>query len=105
MPKLKENQVPAYCLHKASGRAVVTLNDKDIYLGKHGSAERRRSTGASPPSGSPPDADLVDGGSGNDSATVDFHDEVHNVEHISFGHHGGHIAFAQDFFDEGSATV
>ena len=49
--------------------------------------------------------DLVDGGSGNDSATVDFHDEVHNVEHVSFGHQGGLVAFAQDFFDEGSASA
>jgi Ca2+-binding RTX toxin-like protein len=49
--------------------------------------------------------DLVDGGTGNDSATVDFHDEVHNVEHIQFGHHGGHVAFAEDIFDEGSALA
>jgi len=35
MPRLKDNQVPSYRLHKQSGQAVVTLNGKD---GKHGSA-------------------------------------------------------------------
>jgi hypothetical protein len=38
MPKLKENEVPAYRLHKQSGQAIVTLNRKDVLLGKHGSA-------------------------------------------------------------------
>ena len=38
MPKLKDNQVPSYRLHKQSGQAVVTLNGRDILLGKHGSA-------------------------------------------------------------------
>jgi len=33
------SKVPSYCLHKASGRAVVRLNGKDIYLGPHGSEE------------------------------------------------------------------
>lgn len=40
MPKLK-NKLPAYRHHKASGQAVVTLNARDIYLGKHNSAESR----------------------------------------------------------------
>jgi hypothetical protein len=31
--------VPGYGLHKASGQAVVRLNGKDHYLGKHGSDE------------------------------------------------------------------
>lgn len=31
--------VPAYCHHKASGRAVVRLNGKDHYLGEYGSPE------------------------------------------------------------------
>ena len=33
MPKLK-NKLPTYRVHKASGQAVVTLNGRDIYLGK-----------------------------------------------------------------------
>lgn len=32
-------KVPAYCHHKASGKAVVRLNGKDIYLGPFGSPE------------------------------------------------------------------
>lgn len=35
MPRWKT--VPAYRLHKASGRTVVTLNGRDFYLGLHGS--------------------------------------------------------------------
>ena len=31
--------VPKYCLHKASGRAVVRIDGIDHYLGPHGSAE------------------------------------------------------------------
>ena len=38
MPRQK-GKVPSYCLHKASGRAVVRLNGKDHYLGKYGSKE------------------------------------------------------------------
>lgn len=34
-------RVPSYRLHKASGRAVVTINGKDYYLGKHGSQESK----------------------------------------------------------------
>lgn len=37
MPKLPSTAVPAYCLHRASGQAVVTLGGRDIYLGVHGS--------------------------------------------------------------------
>jgi len=40
--------------------------------------------------------DLVDGGAGNDIAIVDAHDEVHNVEHIQFGHHDGHTELVQE---------
>ena len=40
MPKLKDNQVPAYGLHKQSGQAVVTLNGRDMLLGKFGSVFR-----------------------------------------------------------------
>jgi hypothetical protein len=32
---------PKYRLHRASGQAVVTINRKDQYLGKHGSPESR----------------------------------------------------------------
>jgi hypothetical protein len=28
---------PSYRLHKRTGQAVVTIDGKDIYLGKHGS--------------------------------------------------------------------
>lgn len=33
---------PSYRLHKPSGQAVVTINGRDFYLGRHGSAESRR---------------------------------------------------------------
>lgn len=33
----KRSRVPAYRLHKPSGQAVVTLDGKDVYLGRHGS--------------------------------------------------------------------
>jgi hypothetical protein len=32
---------PSYRLHKSSGRAVVTIDGRDIYLGKHDTAESR----------------------------------------------------------------
>ncbi len=35
-------RVPSYCLHKATGRAVVTLAGTDVYLGKFGSAASRK---------------------------------------------------------------
>jgi integrase len=38
MPR-KPGKVPAYCLHKASGRAVVRIDGRDRYLGLYGSAE------------------------------------------------------------------
>jgi integrase len=41
MPKLKDTAVPAYCRHRASGRAYVTLDGQDIYLGKYGTAESK----------------------------------------------------------------
>jgi integrase len=34
-------RTPAYRHHKPSGQAVVTLNGRDIYLGRHGTAESR----------------------------------------------------------------
>jgi len=46
MPRLSDNTVPSYRLHKQSGNAIVTLNGKDIILGPHGTsaskAEYRR---------------------------------------------------------------
>lgn len=32
----KRRKVPAYCLHKATGQAVVRIDGKDFYLGKYG---------------------------------------------------------------------
>ncbi len=34
-------RTPGYRLHRPSGRAVVTLNGKDHYIGVHGSAESK----------------------------------------------------------------
>jgi hypothetical protein len=34
-------QVPSYCLHKATGQAVVRLNGRDHYLGKCETGESR----------------------------------------------------------------
>jgi integrase len=41
MPRLKENQLPSYRLHKQSGQAIVTLSGRDVLLGKHGSADSK----------------------------------------------------------------
>lgn len=38
MPR-RAGKVPAYSLHKASGKAVVRLDGKDHYLGPYGSPE------------------------------------------------------------------
>ncbi|MFN8828198.1 MAG: hypothetical protein ACK501_24790 [Planctomycetota bacterium] len=32
---------PAYCLHKGTGQAVVTIDGRDHYLGQHGTSESR----------------------------------------------------------------
>jgi integrase len=37
----REPRTPKYRLHRASGRAVVSLDGRDVYLGKHGSPESR----------------------------------------------------------------
>lgn len=42
MPRLSKSSLPKYRKHKASGRAVVTLDGKDFYLGPHGSRASRR---------------------------------------------------------------
>ena len=35
----RKPKVPSYCLHKASGRAVVRINGRDHYLGPYGTDE------------------------------------------------------------------
>lgn len=40
MPRLK-TRPPTYCLHKASGQAIVTIKGKDHYLGRHGTDSSR----------------------------------------------------------------
>ena len=41
MPKLPENIVQSYRLHRQSGQAIVTLSGKDILLGPHGTSASR----------------------------------------------------------------
>jgi len=36
-----KSRTPSYRLHKPTGQAVVTLDGRDFYLGKHGSAPSR----------------------------------------------------------------
>lgn len=38
---MNERKIPSYCLHKASGQAIVTLNGHSHYLGKYGTPESR----------------------------------------------------------------
>jgi hypothetical protein len=35
-------QLPKYCLHKATGRAYILIEGKRYYLGKHSTATSRR---------------------------------------------------------------
>jgi len=42
MPRLKDDQIPRYRLHKQSGQAIVTLNGKDVPLGKYNSTASKR---------------------------------------------------------------
>jgi integrase len=39
----RSTRVPSYCLHKATGQAVVRINGKDIYLGAYGSGASHES--------------------------------------------------------------
>jgi integrase len=39
---MKTKRTPSYCLHKATGQAVVRIDGKDCYLGRHGTEESRR---------------------------------------------------------------
>jgi integrase len=41
MPKLRQNRVPAYRLHRQSGQAIVSLSGRDYLLGEHGSKDSR----------------------------------------------------------------
>src|SRR5262245_38049462 len=34
-------RTPSYRLHRPTGQAVVTIDGRDLYLGKHGTAESR----------------------------------------------------------------
>jgi hypothetical protein len=45
MTTQKSSRIPKYRLHTPSGLAVVRLNDRDIYLGKHGTQESRQEYG------------------------------------------------------------
>ena len=40
MSAARTPRIPAYRLHKAYSQAVVTLNGRDHYLGKHGTSVR-----------------------------------------------------------------
>ena len=42
MAKRLDTYIPAYCHHRASGQAVVTLNGQDHYLGPHGTKASRQ---------------------------------------------------------------
>ena len=41
MAKRPSRRIPKYCLHKGTGQAVVTLDGRDLYLGRHGTAKSR----------------------------------------------------------------
>lgn len=41
MARTSPPRIPSYRLHKASGLAVVRLNGRDVYLGRHGTPESR----------------------------------------------------------------
>jgi len=43
MPRLVK-KTPSYRLHSSDGRAVVTIDGRDIYLGKYNSPESRADT-------------------------------------------------------------
>lgn len=46
MPRLSGSPVPQYRLHKPSGRAIVTLNKQDFYLGEYGTEESKQAYNA-----------------------------------------------------------
>ena len=42
MKRGRSKSAPKYRLHKRSGQAVVSINGKDIYLGKHSTEESQQ---------------------------------------------------------------
>jgi len=50
MPR-RNQSLPRYRKHKASGRAIVTLSGEDFYLGPYGSKASKLEYNASSPSG------------------------------------------------------
>lgn len=36
-----QRRIPSYRLHKPTGQAVVTLDGRDVYLGRHGTPKSR----------------------------------------------------------------
>jgi integrase len=42
MPNANPSRIPAYCKHKGTGQAVVYLNGRSVYLGKHGTAASKQ---------------------------------------------------------------
>ena len=38
---MRAKRTPSYCLHKATGQAVVRIDGHDFYLGKYGSEESK----------------------------------------------------------------
>ena len=59
MPKPSTSRVPSYRCHKPTGQAVVTINGRDIYLGKWNSAESKAEFGLKVATLPPADALLV----------------------------------------------
>src|SRR4051794_14074023 len=65
----KARKIPSYRLHKPTGQAVVRLDGRDFYLGKHGTEESREAYrrriaewlthGSAVPAESPGQPDLV----------------------------------------------
>ncbi|WP_164103544.1 tyrosine-type recombinase/integrase [Candidatus Laterigemmans baculatus] len=45
MARTKTGTPPSYRLHKPTGRAVVTIGDRDIYIGEYGTEDSRRQYG------------------------------------------------------------
>lgn len=39
---MSQKRIPNYRKHKATGQAVVTINGKDFYLGRHGTAASKK---------------------------------------------------------------
>lgn len=48
MPIRSANRIPNYRLHRPSDQGVVTLNGRDFYLGRYGTAASRARYGSLP---------------------------------------------------------